>query len=219
MLLVLILIAICVILYLVYGATIILGVLLALIALLCLYSAISRQINFYKHSDCSICGNPTGIKGNRRFKLADGCMCERCAENYVVRKGPLSNGQGPAAFAEFSVEEVQARIRRREEIGEEQWQEEYKAEQAEKSRLYLKELEEERAKNAPAKPVDTTPKCPHCGSTSLSADKKGFGVGKAAVGAAIAGPIGLATGAKDSNKVILTCLNCGFQWKAGQYKK
>ena len=55
--------------------------------------------------------------------------------------------------------------------------------------------------------------CPKCGSTSLSANKKGFGVGKAVVGAAIVGPIGLVAGNKGAKKVYVTCLNCGHRWK------
>jgi len=58
--------------------------------------------------------------------------------------------------------------------------------------------------------------CPKCGSTQISANKKGFGLGKAAAGALIAGPIGLAGGLFGSNKVIITCLNCGNQWKPGK---
>lgn len=63
---------------------------------------------------------------------------------------------------------------------------------------------------------DNTPKCPKCGSTSISADKKGFGIGKAVVGAAVAGPIGLAAGNIGSKKVRITCLNCGNNWIAGK---
>ena len=57
-----------------------------------------------------------------------------------------------------------------------------------------------------------------CGSTSISADKKGFGVGKAVVGVAIAGPIGLVGGNIGAKKVRVTCLNCGHQWIAGKAK-
>ena len=56
--------------------------------------------------------------------------------------------------------------------------------------------------------------CPKCGSTSLSANKKGFGIGKAVIGAAIAGPIGLIAGNKGAKNVKITCLSCGNQWKA-----
>ncbi len=54
--------------------------------------------------------------------------------------------------------------------------------------------------------------CPHCGSTSLSANKKGFGFGKAAGGAVLFGLPGLLAGGIGSGKVKVTCLNCGHQW-------
>jgi len=65
-------------------------------------------------------------------------------------------------------------------------------------------------------PVDNTPKCPRCASTSISADKKGFGIGKAVVGSALAGPIGLTAGNIGAKKVRVTCLNCGHHWTAGK---
>ena len=55
--------------------------------------------------------------------------------------------------------------------------------------------------------------CPKCGSTSLSANRKGFGIGKAVIGASLVGGVGLAAGNIHAKKVILTCLNCGHQWK------
>lgn len=55
--------------------------------------------------------------------------------------------------------------------------------------------------------------CPKCGSTSLSANKKGFGVGKAAVGVFTVGILGAAAGGIGSGKVVVTCLNCGHRWK------
>lgn len=58
--------------------------------------------------------------------------------------------------------------------------------------------------------------CPKCGSTSLSADKKGFGIGKAVVGASLAGGIGLVAGNIGAKKVRVTCLNCGKQFWAGK---
>lgn len=54
--------------------------------------------------------------------------------------------------------------------------------------------------------------CPKCYSTSLSAHKKGFGIGKAVIGAAIAGPIGLIGGNINAKKVRVTCLKCGHQF-------
>lgn len=58
--------------------------------------------------------------------------------------------------------------------------------------------------------------CPKCLSTSVSANKKGFGIGKAVVGAAAFGGIGLAAGNLGAKKVICTCLKCGHQWSAGK---
>lgn len=55
--------------------------------------------------------------------------------------------------------------------------------------------------------------CPRCGSTQLTANKKGFGLGKAAAGGLLLGPVGLLGGFFGSNKVIITCLKCGHQWK------
>lgn len=54
--------------------------------------------------------------------------------------------------------------------------------------------------------------CPHCGSTQIVANKKGFGLGKAAAGGLLLGPVGLLGGMLGSNKVIITCLKCGHKW-------
>jgi len=43
--------------------------------------------------------------------------------------------------------------------------------------------------------------CPKCHSTSITVVKKGFGLGKAAVGAVLLGPIGLVGGALGANKI------------------
>lgn len=58
--------------------------------------------------------------------------------------------------------------------------------------------------------------CPRCHSTNLTANKKGFGFGKAVVGTILAGPLGAAAGGIGSGKVRLTCLKCGHQFKPGQ---
>lgn len=57
--------------------------------------------------------------------------------------------------------------------------------------------------------------CPRCLSTNISANKKGYGLGKGAVGAIVAGPIGLLAGGIGKNKVECTCLNCGYRFKPG----
>lgn len=55
--------------------------------------------------------------------------------------------------------------------------------------------------------------CPKCGSASLTANKKGFGVGKAVAGGLTIGAAGLLAGGIGANKVVVTCLNCGHQYK------
>lgn len=59
-------------------------------------------------------------------------------------------------------------------------------------------------------------KCPKCGSIQITAGNKGFGLGKAAVGGAILGPVGLLGGLVGSKKIIVTCLGCGNKWGVGK---
>ena len=59
-------------------------------------------------------------------------------------------------------------------------------------------------------------KCPKCGSTQLSANKKGFSGAKAVGGALLTGGIGVFAGTLGSNKVIITCMACGQQFKPGE---
>ena len=63
------------------------------------------------------------------------------------------------------------------------------------------------------KQYDDMMKCPRCGSTSLSGNKKGYGIGKGVIGAAIFGPLGLMAGNMGANKVIVTCMKCGYKFK------
>lgn len=56
-------------------------------------------------------------------------------------------------------------------------------------------------------------RCPRCGSTQLTANKKGFGLGKAAAGGLLLGPVGLLGGFLGSSKIKITCLKCGYTWK------
>ena len=57
--------------------------------------------------------------------------------------------------------------------------------------------------------------CPKCGSTQISANKKGFSGAKAVAGAVVAGPFGIAAGTHGSRKIEITCLNCGHVFSPG----
>ena len=54
--------------------------------------------------------------------------------------------------------------------------------------------------------------CPSCNSTEISAGNKGFGLGKAAAGGLLLGPVGLLGGLVGSKETVITCLRCGFKW-------
>lgn len=66
--------------------------------------------------------------------------------------------------------------------------------------------------------MENVVKCPKCGSTQLSASKKGFSGKNAVAGAVLTGGIGFLAGTIGSNKIIVTCLACGHQHKAGDYQ-
>lgn len=56
-------------------------------------------------------------------------------------------------------------------------------------------------------------KCPRCGSTQITAQKKGFKVGKAILGNILFGKIGLLGGFIGSNDLEIRCLKCGNKWE------
>jgi tellurium resistance protein TerD len=56
-------------------------------------------------------------------------------------------------------------------------------------------------------------RCPKCHSNQIAAGQQGFGIGKAAVGLVALGPLGLAGGFINKNKVELLCMSCGNRWK------
>lgn len=58
--------------------------------------------------------------------------------------------------------------------------------------------------------------CPKCGSNQLTADKKGFSGKKAVAGAILTGGIGILAGTIGSNKIKITCLSCGLEFKPGE---
>ena len=58
-------------------------------------------------------------------------------------------------------------------------------------------------------------RCPMCGEAAMwrciDEQKKGFSVGKAALGDFLLGPIGLIGGALGKKKALFACGKCGFQ--------
>lgn len=170
-----------------------------------LFLVIREHISYYSRTTCSICGRETGVKGNKRYKLRDGNMCQPCAEKLVINKKDIS-GAGPAWFSSNTVEDIRMRHQERAAMGEDAW----KKQKEEKQQAALQAMASAKQE------ADSVVRCPRCGSTQISANKKGFGVGKAVVGAAVAGPMGLTAGNIGSNKVIVTCLKCGHQWQAGK---
>lgn len=55
-------------------------------------------------------------------------------------------------------------------------------------------------------------RCPKCKSIHITANTKGFGLGKAAVGGLLLGGVGLLGGFFGSRKIRLTCLKCAHYW-------
>jgi stress response protein SCP2/tellurite resistance protein len=58
--------------------------------------------------------------------------------------------------------------------------------------------------------------CPRCHSTNIRTGEKGFGLGKAAIGGLILGPIGLLGGFIGKNQLKLSCNSCGKSWSPNQ---
>ena len=67
---------------------------------------------FYTKISCSICGEETGFKGNKRFKLEDGYMCQPCAEK-TTPKSAFVVTYSPNAFRTESIEKIKEIIRLR----------------------------------------------------------------------------------------------------------
>lgn len=62
---------------------------------------------------------------------------------------------------------------------------------------------------------DAEIRCPKCGSPQLTANTKGYGLGNAAIGGVLLGPVGLLGGFVGSKKILITCLRCGHSWTPG----
>ncbi|SFB13386.1 MULTISPECIES: TerD family protein [unclassified Bacillus (in: firmicutes)] len=58
--------------------------------------------------------------------------------------------------------------------------------------------------------------CPRCHSTNVRTGQKGFGIGKAAIGGLILGPVGLLGGFIGKNQLKFSCNSCGNGWSPNQ---
>ena len=54
--------------------------------------------------------------------------------------------------------------------------------------------------------------CPKCGSPHVAIGNQGYGLGKAAAGFVVGGPVGLLGGLLGSKKVVVGCASCGHRW-------
>jgi hypothetical protein len=92
--------------------------------------------------------------------------------------------------------------------------------QEEKENQFAKSIELQKRKdelNVKSVPInDEVVRCPKCGSSQLTANKKGFGLAKGAAGVLTFGAYGVLAAGIGKNKIIITCLNCGKQFKPGK---
>lgn len=58
--------------------------------------------------------------------------------------------------------------------------------------------------------------CMRCRSTNVRTGEKGFGIGKAAIGGLILGPVGLLGGFIGKGQLKITCNSCGYSWSPSQ---
>jgi len=58
--------------------------------------------------------------------------------------------------------------------------------------------------------------CIRCRSTNVRTGEKGFGIGKAAIGGLILGPVGLLGGFIGKGQLKITCNSCGYSWSPSQ---
>ncbi|HBF65533.1 MAG TPA: hypothetical protein DDW34_07030 [Clostridium sp.] len=152
--------------------------------------------------DCGYSKTKAVLKLNE----ATGLSLKECqaALNEPYRKYVDSNSK-------FKFEKKEAATQNKEYVTEDSWE-------AEKAAYKAAQAAKRPNNNVQQSNEPRVAKCPACGSTSLSADKKGFGFGKALTSTVIAGPIGLFAGGIGAGKVMVTCLSCGHRFKAGQSK-
>ncbi len=62
-------------------------------------------------------------------------------------------------------------------------------------------------------------RCPKCGSMNIASGQKGYGLGKAAAGGILLGPVGLLGGMIGRKKIELVCQDCGKGWDPSEKPK
>lgn len=162
---------------------------------------------------CDICGKETGTKENKKHKAKNGVVCNDC----FLAAGLFPGASSSAIPLEVFLEQIGSTD------GANIMERTMKHVKEESLASAMAKVKAD-AKNVPQSITDipssasSSIKCPKCGSDQISANQKGFGVGKAVVGAAIAGPLGLIGGNIGAKKVRVTCLKCGHHWEAGKAK-
>ncbi|MEW4411282.1 zinc ribbon domain-containing protein [Clostridium sp. AN503] len=147
---------------------------------------------------CSFCGKRIP-EPNDSSDLMDGLRCPQCGAVVSADANFCTNCRSP--LSETAIAEVKKRNDLQ--LQQAQMQMQAMTLKAQQEQLQIQKMQ-----------YDSMARCPRCGSTSLAGNKKGFGIGKAVVGAALVGPIGLVAGNLGAKKVLVTCLKCGKKFKA-----
>ncbi len=148
---------------------------------------------------CSSCGKRIFIEDDFSSALTDGTRCPQCGATIPADANFCTNCCTP--LSETAIETVKKRNDLQ--LQQAQIQMQAMALKAQQEQLQIQKIQ-----------YESMAKCPRCGSTSLSGNKKGFGIGKAVLGAAVAGPFGLVAGNIGAKKVLVTCMKCGKKFKA-----
>lgn len=162
--------------------------------------------------DCPRC--KSGLK-SRLDDAGTSDTCPDCGTGFIVpgkeERDRIHHEQAVGAQRTLEAKEL-ARKKRELECEEERKQQ---------AAARAAEIQSQQPKTEPSPLVpldDEAIHCPQCGSSQVTANKKGFGLGKAAVGGLLLGPVGLLGGMIGGGKIKITCLKCGHVFEPGQGK-